>query len=121
MKALLDKIEADHAAEIKRIEAEAEAAERKKEQDEMRRAKEIVAGIPARVKEHLYTDNSIELCTGEEDGVGDAINCCGGLAAKIIDLLREEGLEDRVYVDIDMSGSWSSQDALRFLVRPRKT
>lgn len=115
----LERIEKDHVAELARLVNEKNAADRKKERAELAEAKLIVGGIPGRVKEMIGVSGSIELCSGSGDGVGRELNECGGLAAKIIALLEAEGLGDRVFVDIDMSGSWHSKDSLRFRNRKK--
>jgi hypothetical protein len=117
IKAELDRIEKEYDAEQQRLHAEQAAADKKKERVLNAKAALTVEGIPDRVSAMIGAFGSIALCSGTDDGVGRTKDECSGLAAKIIALLELEGLGDRVFVDIDMSGSWSAKDSLRFKTR----
>lgn len=117
IKAALDRIEKEHDAECRRLTAELAAADKKKERALNAEAALIVDNIPNRVSELIGSFGSIELCSGADNGIGRTKEECVGLAAKIVALLELEGLGDRVFIDIDMSGSWHAKDSLRFKTR----
>lgn len=110
----INQIKKEYAAEQRRKAAEKAASDAKKEQNELREAKLIVAALPGRVREAVGLRTSLHLCSGDKDGVGKDLSSCSGLAAKIIKLFEDEGLKDHVFVDIDCSGNWFTEDELKF-------
>lgn len=94
-------------------EAEAKAAKEAREQAEyVDKARAIYKAIPDLVKEALAEDRDSIMLVNEGDIPGEVRDLSKGVAYEVYLLLKGEGLEDALWIDIDCSGNYAVQNAL---------
>lgn len=116
LKAEIDKVKAEHeAAEAakRQDQAEKDARERRREEAE---AEQIMDALPSMVRAALNSGYKNVILYRGPGLPSKNLNELTNTPAALVRLLREEGLIDRVWVDIDCSGSLRSENALMFTV-----